>query len=160
MSVGAHPEVVDYIGLSSFPLVSVADEIATLYRSGASIIAIARQFGKAKGTIRRNLLQNGISLRPAPGSPQFKKLRKKDRPATNPPYGFLLLKGKLVQHPAELEVVREIIDLWKTGLGPHHIAQRLNARGYKTKKQKKWAHAQVTNILAKIREYPYSEAKL
>jgi transposase-like protein len=39
-------------------------EFARLYRSGASMLTIARRFGRSPNTVRLHLLDNGVETRP------------------------------------------------------------------------------------------------
>lgn len=161
-SVGARPEIIDFIPLSKPPLLSTIPEMVTLYSSGYSLYQISKKLGKAKTTIKCALKSQGIVLRPATGSLAFRKLDKNARRSAHAPFGFVVLRNEFVVHPTEHEVLLEIKKLAKLGRGPRQIANRLNELALPTRSKKPWAHSVVTGILnrLKVNQYPYNGVKV
>ncbi len=136
--------------------------MAELYKSGNSLSSIAKRLKRSKDAVRRNLIQNGISMRPPTNSQEYKSVGKKDKWRTHPPYGFLFLKGKLVPHPVEAENIHEIIKLRKSGRGLREISSYFNIHKIPTRNKKVWGHSLVGNILQRIqkKEFPYHEMQV
>ena len=157
-SVGARPEVVDFIPLSKISVVAGASEMVALYAAGHSLQQISRIVGRAKATVKSTLAANGVVLRPASGSQKFHALGQNERRSSLPPFGFVLLRNQFVPHPVEIEVVREIRALSKSGLRPRQIAERLNVLGHCTRSKKQWGCLAVANVLKNLKasRYPYS----
>lgn len=161
-SADARPEVVDFIPLSKPPLVASLPEMASLYASGYSLEQIAKKLNKAKSTVKGTLQAHGVVLRPAHGSHEHRQLGQNERRSAQPPFGFVLLRNAFVPHPNEIEVVREIKKLAKSGRGPRQIADRLNELDLPTRSKRPWAHSVVTGILNRIKsnQYPYNGVML
>ena len=53
----------------------------------------------------------------------------------------------MVPVPEELEIVRPIIYLWRTGLSRRAIAARLNQDGVPTKHGSRWHHTTVGKVV-------------
>ena len=64
-----------------------------------------------------------------------------------PPYGYANIDGKMVVVPEEAEVVREMFCMALSGMGSHIIANTLNERGVKSKKNCRWHASTVKGIL-------------
>jgi len=161
-SVGARAEIIDFIPLSKPPLVAVASEMAELYASGYSLKQIASKLNKAKTTVKSTLESHGVVMRPASGSKKYYRLGQNERRSAHPPFGFVVLRNKFVPHPTEIEILREINQLMKSGRGPRQIANRLNELKLPTRSKRAWAHSVVTGILKRLKanQYPYNEVKL
>jgi DNA invertase Pin-like site-specific DNA recombinase len=65
----------------------------------------------------------------------------------NAPFGYKFKNGRLVVVEEEALVVREIFDLYRRGSTLREIANSLNSRGIRTKKNKKWSIWAVRRIL-------------
>ncbi len=74
------------------------------------------------------------------------------RPA-NPPYGYQLVRGRLVEHPREKKTIQMIKKMYlRQGLSLNAIAKALTRDGVPTKKGKvTWHHEMVRSILKKER---------
>ena len=64
-----------------------------------------------------------------------------------PPYGYANVDGEMVVVPEEAEVVREMFCMALSGMGSHIIANTLNERGVKSKKNCRWHASTVKGIL-------------
>ncbi len=53
----------------------------------------------------------------------------------------------MVPVPEELEIVRQILDLWRTGLSLRAIAGKLNEDGVPTKQGARWHHTTVGKVV-------------
>ncbi len=65
----------------------------------------------------------------------------------NVPYGYQVVEGKMVIHPAEAPIRREAYELFVTNQRKYAVAQMLNAKGYRTRKGCLWQETQVKDIL-------------
>ena len=102
-----------------------------------SIRDIAREFACSKTRVRDQLLNYSIPLRRSQ-PPQ-------DRRTT---YGKRKLKGKVIDHKAELRVVAAIKQMYAEGMNTSAIARCLNAMRLPTKQQGKgWQQNTVAKIL-------------
>lgn len=112
-----------------------------------SLEAVAKEMRIAKSSVRRKLQWLGISLRPGTHSPEGKLAKKRRRFAGHAPYGYFFIRGRLVEHPKEIEVVHRILDLRKSGASFVSIAKTLNADGVLTRKGGHWWHPLVAAIV-------------
>lgn len=64
-----------------------------------------------------------------------------------PPYGYANIDGEMVVVPEKAEVVREMFCMALSGMGSHIIANTLNERGIKSKKNCRWHASTVKGIL-------------
>ncbi len=108
---------------------------------------VARELGIAKTTVLRNLRILGISLRPSLSSPAGKIARNRNYNSGRTPYGHLVIRGRLVEHPKEMQVIHKMLALWKSGLSFRAIASKLNSLGIKTRKGSPWWQATVAAII-------------
>ena len=56
-------------------------------------------------------------------------------------------RHRMVPVPKELETVRQIIDLWRTGVSHRAIAAKLNMDGVPTKHGARWHHTTVGKVV-------------
>lgn len=63
------------------------------------------------------------------------------------PYGYKIDSGKFVMVPDEAKVVREIFDLYLSGVGTFKIRNYLEEKGYPTKRNTKWTDKVVRDML-------------
>ncbi len=64
-----------------------------------------------------------------------------------PPYGYTKVGEKIVVVPEEAEVVKEIFRMALSGVGSYGIANTLNEKGIKTKRNRRWGESTVLEIL-------------
>jgi DNA invertase Pin-like site-specific DNA recombinase len=81
--------------------------------------------------------------------------REQRQPTSHPPLGFRA-NGKRCQMepvPEELEVVRQILTLWRHGHSYASIARKLNAEGTPTKRAGRWYHSTVGKVVQRREQY-------
>lgn len=66
---------------------------------------------------------------------------------SRPPLGYDLVDGRLVVNPAEAAIVREVFDLYLTGLSLRAVARSLSQRGLRTKGHAEWTDFAVRYVL-------------
>lgn len=67
-----------------------------------------------------------------------------------PPYGYQNLNSKWVINPDEVNVARDIFDMALNGLGSYLIADKLNEKGIKPRKARKWNHGTINGMLKNL----------
>ena len=75
--------------------------------------------------------------------------RENRQPTSHPPLGFRpngSRKHRMLPIPEELEIVRQILGLWRTGLSRRAIAAKLNEDGVPTKHGARWYHTSVGKV--------------
>lgn len=151
MSVDAHPGkatyIDDFIHFSKTLPPGVFREANVLYASGLSLFEISKRLRKSKDFIRRTLIAGGVSMRPSTHVPDHAGSWKRRPGRGAAPYGFTFHRGQLVVHPAEIDHLLLILELWKQGQGPQAIARHLNGRGIPSKMGKRWRHPAVSSIV-------------
>ena len=109
---------------------------------------IASEFACSKTRVRDLLLKLNISLRPRSQLPQHRSTT----------FGKRRVKGKIIEHKAELRAVATIKQMYREGMNTMAIARCLNAMKLPTKNQGRCWHQ---NTVAKIlkREGVYVEKR-
>lgn len=76
--------------------------------------------------------------------------RENGLPTSHPPLGFRSIgkRERLEPVAEELEVVGEVLGLWRAGWGFRAIARSLNARGTPTKRRRRWHHSTIAKLVA------------
>jgi hypothetical protein len=107
-----------------------------------SLKQVAELIGVSKGAVLESLRRFGIPVRP--------RYQSHGRPS-NPPYGYHLVGGRLVEHPREQKLIQTVKRLYaKEGYGLNAIAKKLTQDGVPTKKGRTvWHHEMVRSILKK-----------
>ncbi|WP_078875070.1 recombinase family protein [Streptomyces sp. NRRL F-5053] len=67
-------------------------------------------------------------------------------PGGQPPYGLRVRKGKVEHHPREYEFSRAIAEMLLAGIPATTIAEKLNERGWKTRRGNKWRSSSITQL--------------
>lgn len=67
------------------------------------------------------------------------------------PYGYQLKNGTLALNPSEAEVVREIFDLYLSGMGQREIVNILNSKNIPPRRGTKWMRSSIKYILSNER---------
>ena len=65
----------------------------------------------------------------------------------NVPYGYKVMEGKMVLHPEEAPIRRETYELFLQHRRKFTVAEMLNAKGYRTRKNRPWRTTQIKDIL-------------
>ena len=65
----------------------------------------------------------------------------------NVPYGYKVVEGKMVLHPEEAPIRRETYELFLQHRRKFTVAEMLNAKGYRTRKNRPWRTTQIKDIL-------------
>ncbi len=75
--------------------------------------------------------------------------RENGQPTSHPPLGFKAngTRHRMVPVPEELETVRRILWLWRTGSSYRTIAAKLNEESVPTKQGRRWHHSTVGNVV-------------
>jgi hypothetical protein len=89
----------------------------------------------------------GLSLREKTSASSPKVWRKTGKRNTKPPYGFCYFEGRIVRHPKEYPVLRQIHQQWKSGRNANSIAAWLNGKRCPSPMGKQWSWNSVVNIL-------------
>lgn len=118
-----------------------------LYEFGRSLREISKELGLAKTTILNTLKQAGVTLRPSNADYHRGPSKPPRSSVGNTPYGFARLRGKLVVDAKEIETLRQIINLWRSGKTFHAIAIQLNSQGIKPRKGKAWQYASIQSVI-------------
>jgi len=120
-----------------------------MYSTGHSLSAIANSLNVSKGRVRNALSRLNMTLRAHSAG----QSNLSDPPSLVPlairtaPYGYCLLKGRLLEDPREMAVVEDILKWWKEGLSHGAIARRLNDQNIKPRKAEKWSQPTIGFIL-------------
>jgi hypothetical protein len=128
----------------------ITEDFAELYRKGLSLADIAKQTGKAKTTVRENLIRNGIVLRPKASLPFSEAVRLTGKGKIRPYYGFCYFQGQVIPDPREFESLMLIHRLWKLGANPNRIADSLNEKKIPARNAPKWNRNSIVNILKRF----------
>jgi hypothetical protein len=128
----------------------IFDKVAPLYEEGWSLRDIQAHTGLAKTTIRKALLENGVSLRENKTTSHLKSKSSVGKRAALPPYGFCYFQGKVVPHPKEHDVLLQIYRHWKEGDNANVIFKILNGKRIPSRMAKEWSWNAVQNILDRL----------
>lgn len=82
--------------------------------------------------------------------------RENGQPTSHPPLGFRpngSRKHRMLPVPEELEIVRQILDLWRSGLSYRAIVRKLSEKGAPTKQGGRWHHGTVSRIVQRREWY-------
>lgn len=93
------------------------------------------------------LIKHGVGLRSSNRGLKNVELKTAGRHVGAAPYGYFVLKGKLVEDNREQQTVQLIIKLWSEGKSYAAIARYLNEHSVKTRRLRKWDHSTVGNII-------------
>lgn len=129
----------------------ISEKIADLYRQGLSLSDIRKQTGKAKSSIQKILVRAGVELRPNRSAPVTSTWRSVGKRNVRPPYGFCYFQGQVVPDQREYENLLLIHRLWKEGVNPNAIADRLNAKKIPPRSASAWNRNSVVNILERFK---------
>lgn len=130
----------DFIDIFKHQRYGISEKAADLYRSGHSLNEISQSLDIPRTSIRKAILQADAAIRP-----QGKWKNGLFRGA--PPYGFVVIAGKLVEDPREQKVVRHIMRLWQSGKSLNAIAQTLNRQKIRPRRGKAWEHSTIRFIV-------------
>ncbi len=138
------------IELSGAEQTRISETFVELYRQGLSLTDIAKQTGKAKTSIRSHLLRAGIDLRSRVSVPVQTVIKEPGKRNIRPYFGFCYFQGKIVADPREYDHLLLINSLWKSGLNPNAIANRLNEKKIPARSATIWNRNSVVNILERF----------
>jgi hypothetical protein len=147
LSVGASRHPHDKISFSIVRGPVISEKCAQLYASGLSLEDVGRELGIVKSCVLKHLRRLGVSLRPSTSSLEGKTPRARNYAFGNPPYGYAIIRSRLVEDPREMEVVRKMLIQWNSGASFCSIAKTLNANGHKTRCGGRWMHATISAII-------------
>ena len=142
----------DIIKIQSFTKHSIAKKTAKLYTEGLSLRAIATELNVSKTAVRANLLRAGIPLRTHSNNQLITSPLPKLRSVKTAPYGYCLVKGKLLEDPREMANVRLMISWWNQGQSLGAIARRLNDQKIKPRKATHWSQPTVGFIIQRQKQ--------
>jgi hypothetical protein len=118
-----------------------------LYQSGYSLREISKELGIPKTTIRKSLIEGGVDLRVSNRSRAY-NLPETVRPHVGvAPYGYCIIRGKLIPVPKEQEIVQLVVKLKSGGKTLSAIAAHLNNHRVKPRTAKRWDHSIIRSIL-------------
>lgn len=142
-----HSQVIDKISISNFTKQAITERSVTLYSSGASLSAIAKEIGCCKTTIREALSKENVVLRAHSHKQVSSHKQSKTMSVRSAPYGYCLVNGILVEDPREMAVVKLMVKWWTQGMSIGAIARKLNAQKVKPRKAATWSQPTVGFIL-------------
>ncbi|MBI3555457.1 MAG: recombinase family protein [Deltaproteobacteria bacterium] len=140
-------EAHDFIELPSINKAGISEKVIELYRSGLTMRQVARRMGWAKSTVRATLLAAGVELRPSCRDYQWPKSKVGKPYVGVAPYGFYCLRGKLFADPKEIETLRLILTLWRSGQSLSAIVRHLSHHRIKTRKGSVWMATTIRTIV-------------
>jgi hypothetical protein len=146
------PKPHDYIEFLSLSIRGISEKVSHLYASGLSLRQISMELSCSKTYIRKTLLNAGMDLRSqcksqSPIGKNPRKLR-----SGNPPFGYRILRGRLILDAAEIEVVQLVMNLWHSGMAQRAIARHLGNHKIKNRKGTLWDHSLVRSIVKRHRD--------
>lgn len=140
----------DFITLFQNSLAGIFAVCAPLYLQGRSLKEISALTGFPYSTLRSQLVQGGLTLRPNKSVSSSKVLRQSFKNSAPPPYGYCYLDGRLQKDPREYPVLQIIEQQRRQGKNPTSIARYLNARQFKPRKGAAWRQPTVYNIVQRL----------
>lgn len=112
-----------------------------------SLREIAKQTGIPKTCVKETLNLHGMALRNfMSGKKPTSKSSTVQKPG-RPPYGYGYIDGQLAMDPREYSVVKQIINLWKSGKSFNAIAGHLNGMKTTSRNQTQWTRSVVRRIV-------------
>jgi hypothetical protein len=113
---------------------------------------ISRELNCSKPFARNTLLDAGVYLRPKsggelPGARKPKKLH-----TGNAPFGYRILRGRLILDAGEIEIVQLVMNQWHSGKSYSAIARYLTDHKIKNRKATPWDHSLVRSIVERHKE--------
>ena len=136
--------------LSGADKARISDILVDLYKNGLSLTDISRQTGKAKNTIRDELLRREVKLRSKISVPVSKAVSARGKLNIRPYYGFCYFLGAVTPDPREFEILTLIHRLWSSGNNPNRIAETLNEKSIPARSAAKWNRNSVVNIVTRF----------
>ena len=81
--------------------------------------------------------------------------RQQCQPTSHAPLGFRAngKRQRMLPVPEELEVVRQILRLWRCGSSYAAIAAKMNVEGVRTKRGGRWHHTTVSRVVERRELY-------
>jgi hypothetical protein len=137
---------IDFIHLHLPSASRVSSEITKLYQEGLSLREVAREVGIGKTLVRRQLLKQGVELRPKVSLPTATMWRKSGKAAVRPYYGFCFAHGRITRDSKEFSILLLIHEKWKQGVNSNAIATYLNSNKIPSRCNKTWSWNAVKNI--------------
>jgi site-specific DNA recombinase len=111
-----------------------------------SLREISKQTGIPKTTVKETLNAHGLSLRNyASGQIPSSKRATVQKPG-RPPYGYGYIDGQLAIDPRENSIVKQILNLWRSGKSFNAIAIHLNGKKTPSRNQTQWTRSVVRRI--------------
>ena len=130
----------------------ISAKVAEFYGSGMSLRQISRELNCSKTFARKTLLDAGVDLRPKsggelPGTRKTERLR-----AGNAPFGYRILRGRLILDAGEIEIVQLVMNQWHSGKSYSTIARYLTDHKIKNRKATPWDHSLVRSIVERHKD--------
>ena len=150
--MGKFFHLVDFFSFFPIPHTLESQTFSELYEKyELSVKQIAERVGVSKSTVLKKLKEGDTSLR----STRESLTNSKNYRSPNPPYGFKVVEGRLVENRAEIRICRKIIEMREKGASFNAISQLLREKGLKNRKQTLyWCHKHLKRI------YNYWKEKL
>lgn len=125
----------------------VFENLVDLYSNGLSLSDIAKQTGKPKTTIRSALVKAGVRIRSSVPAPFSSAIRDSAKTNAAPYFGFCFFQGQVIPDPKEFVNLQLIHELWKSGINPNRIAEKLNAKKIRPRCAQKWNRNSIIKII-------------
>jgi DNA-binding CsgD family transcriptional regulator len=132
--------------------VGITSKAVEFYASGLSLVQIAQRLNRSKSRIRKSLKEAGVVLRPSYQSSELVRNTPQLNRIGVPPFGYRILRGRLILDAREIEIVHLVMSLWKTGQNFSAIARALNGRNIKNRKATPWDHSLVRSIVERHKD--------
>lgn len=130
-------ELADEFRLLGGDMISLHESIDTSTPSGRFFFTILAAMGQWEREETTDRINASFQTRAKLG-----KLLNK-----NVPYGYKVEDGKMVIHPDEAPIRKQAFELFLQHRRKYTVAQMLNAKGYRTRKGRKWEETQIKDIL-------------
>lgn len=138
----SHPPLymVDYIDISSFWRPRINQKASKLYEEGHSLSEVAVRLDMPKSSARKAILKSGTDLRPH-------ARRHNKRAIGSAPYGFVWIKGDLIEDQREQRVIQIILGHWHAEKNFSDIAAILNRQKIRPRVAEKWDGGTIRKII-------------
>lgn len=140
--------MVDYIDISSFWRPRINQKASELYNDGHSLSEVAARLNLPKSTVRNAIQRSGAELRPHARS-------RKGRAIGSAPYGYVWIKGELIEDQREQRVIQIILEHWQAGKKFSAIAEVLNRQKIRPRVAEKWDGGTIRKILIRRKLIPF-----
>ena len=106
-----------------------------MYRDGHSLSEVAIRLDLPKSSVRKAIQRSGTEL------------RRRKRGVGSAPYGYVWIKGELIEDQREQRVIQIILEHWQAGKMFSDIAALLNRQKIRPRMAEKWDGGTIRKVL-------------